>query len=122
VVRQHNPNFFVNVIASSYNNIKIPPATTTEKRLLLSTNTGPKSRRKKMNNISPAEDHALCKAYVNVNSDTLLGTGQKAMQFAGKVKTVFENLLSCVDDDVEERDQEAMMHRFKRNIQKHVNW
>jgi hypothetical protein len=44
---------------------KMPPATTPKKRVLLSTNTGPKSRRKKMKNFCPAEDQALCRAYEN---------------------------------------------------------
>jgi hypothetical protein len=100
----------------------MPPATTPKKRVLLSTNTGPKSRRKKMKHFSPAEDQALCRAYVNVTTDPQLGTGQKATQFWGNVKTVFDDLLVRVDDDNVERDQEARMHRFKRNIKKHVYW
>jgi hypothetical protein len=75
-----------------------------------------------MKYFSPAEDHALCRAYVKITTDPQLGTGQKATQFWGNVKTVFVDLLVRVDDDNVERDQEALMHRFKRNIQKHVNW
>jgi hypothetical protein len=65
---------------------------------------------------------ALCKAYVNVASDPQVGTGQKAMQFWVNVKAVFEDLLVNVDDDFVERDQKALMHCFKHNIQNYVNW
>jgi hypothetical protein len=43
----------------------MPPETTPKKRVLMSTNRGPKSRRKKMKKFSPSEDQALYKAYVN---------------------------------------------------------
>jgi hypothetical protein len=36
-----------------------------KKRILMSTNTDPKSRRKKMKKFSPSENQALCRAYVN---------------------------------------------------------
>jgi hypothetical protein len=62
-----------------------------------------------MKNFSPAEDQALCRAYVNVTTDPRLGTGPKATQFWGNVKTVFDDLLVRVDDDNVERDQEAVI-------------
>jgi hypothetical protein len=86
----------------------MPPETTPKKRVLMLTNRGPKSRRKKMKNFSPSEDQALCKAYVNVTSDSQLGTGQKAMQFWYKVKAAFEDLLVHVDDDIVESSKMAV--------------
>jgi hypothetical protein len=45
----------------------------------------------------------------HVTSDPQLGTDQKARQFWGNVKAVFEDLLARVDDNVVERGQMALM-------------
>jgi hypothetical protein len=62
-MKRYNPQFFIIVIASSYYDIDDASSDNTKKRVLLSTNTDPKSRRKKIKKFSTAEDQALCKAY-----------------------------------------------------------
>ena len=85
----------------------------------------PSDKKQKLRNFSKTEDVLLCKAFVNVSTNPVSGTGQKAKHFWGSIKDVFDALY--ISENVQEtdgkvyRDQDALMNRFKRHIQKKVN-
>jgi hypothetical protein len=59
---------------------------------------------------------------MSTSHQILSWAGQKARQFWAKVGPFLRICLFNVDDDYVERDQKALMHRFKRKIQKHVSF
>ncbi len=68
------------------------------------------------------EDLYLCQAYVNVSTDPTTGNNQKGDTFWARVAAKFAELRDEDDtfDDWPERDGNAVMNRFQRQIQKHT--
>ena len=82
----------------------------------------------KVGNYSIDEDIALCKAFVNVSSNPLTGTDQKAIVFWGRVQQRFTTVLqemypgeSFEENFPQPRDHMSLMNRYKKMIQKTVH-
>jgi hypothetical protein len=85
------------------------------------------SRKKKPRNFSNVEDQMLCRAFVNTSSNPIVGTDQKGKVFWATVKSKFDHLNFCSEDDDfedsprEERSEEALQTRFLKKIQPEMN-
>jgi hypothetical protein len=74
-------------------------------------------------NFVPAEDAALCKAYVNVTLNPIDGVGQKASAFWDHIHRKCCLLLKQDNpsEALPDRDSESLKNRFQRQIQKKMN-
>jgi hypothetical protein len=101
------------------------PAKKAAKRTKKTADTATKAKKVKQKNFTTHEDVLLCKAYVNISTNPVAGTGKKAKDFWKGIKEKFDELCKAEPppetEGTPERDQEALMNRFKRHIQKKMN-
>jgi hypothetical protein len=84
------------------------------------------SKKKKPRNFSNVEDQMLCRAFVNTSSNPIVGANQKGKVFWATVKSKFDHLFFCSEEDDkdsprEERREEALQTRFLKKIQPEMN-
>jgi len=105
--------------------VDMAPAKKATKRSKKTTDAATKAKKVKQKNFTTHEDVLLCKAYVNISTNPVAGTGKKAKDFWKSIKETFDALMKAEppedNEGIVERDQEALMNRFKRHIQKKMN-
>jgi hypothetical protein len=101
------------------------PAKKASKRSNKTTTAATKAKKVKQKNFTTHEDVLLSKAYVNISTNPVAGTGKKSKDFWKSIKEAFDALMKAEppeeNEATTERDQEALMNRFKRHIQKKTN-
>jgi hypothetical protein len=76
---------------------------------------------KRSKNFSEEEDVLICKAYVRVSEDPVKGANQKSDVFWKAVYSNYNELKLSQEEEIPERNSQAIKNRFQRHIQKHAN-
>jgi hypothetical protein len=104
---------------------KLPTAT--KKKILANNHTKPTSKAAgnlfaKASNFSAEEDNMLAKAYVNISTNPIHGSGMKSNDFWENVRQKWKELLKTEGTGVfTSRTSSALKLRFQRRIQKDMN-
>ena len=80
------------------------------------------NKKQRAPNYNKIEDIQLCKAYMNVSLDPVVGADQKADEFWRRIHELFEKLMDelppdQIPDVVEVRDQQQLKTRLQKKIQ-----
>jgi hypothetical protein len=90
------------------------PAKKASKRSNKTTTAATKAKKVKQKNFTTHEDVLLSKAYVNISTNPVAGTGKKSKDFWKSIKEAFDALMKAEppeeNEATTERDQEALMN------------
>ena len=97
---------------------RAPKATTTTTTKKFSPPSS-ESKSKRPKNFTEDEDAFICRAFVNVSENPILGNDQKSTTFWSAVQRKYSELAEEeFGEDFVARDADAILNRFRRHIQK----
>jgi hypothetical protein len=106
--------------------VSMAPAKKASKRSNKTTEAATKAKKVKQKNFTTHEDVLLCKAYVNISTNPVAGTGKKSKDFWKSIKDAFDALMKAEPPEDNEgsvaRDHNSVWYHKEHATRSHCGW